>query len=39
MKLRELVGELYLSEREIHGIERKTGLDLAGVKDVFRKMR
>ncbi len=39
MKLRELVGELYLSEREIHGIERKTGLDLAGVKDVFKKMR
>jgi RNA polymerase primary sigma factor len=39
MKLRELVGELYLSEREIHGIERKTGLDIAGVKDVFRKMR
>jgi len=39
MKLRELVGELYLSEREIHSIERKTGLDLAGVKDMFRKMR
>ncbi len=39
MKLRELVGEIYLSEREIHGIERKTGLDVAGVKDVFRKMR
>jgi RNA polymerase primary sigma factor len=39
MKLRELVGEIYLSEREIRSIERKTGLDLAGVKDLFKKMR
>ena len=39
MKLREFVNDIHLSEREIHGIERKTGLDLAGVKDVFKKMR
>ena len=39
MKLRELVGEIYLSEREVHSIERKLALDLAGVKDVFKKMR
>ncbi len=39
MKLRELVSEVQISEREIHGIERKTGLDLAGVKDLFKKMR
>jgi RNA polymerase primary sigma factor len=39
LKLRELVGEIYLSEREVHSIERKMGLDLAGIKDVFKKMR
>jgi RNA polymerase primary sigma factor len=39
LKLRELVGEIYLSERELHGIERRMALDLAGVKDVFKKMR
>jgi len=39
MKLRELVGEIYLSEREFHSIERKMALDPAGVKDVFKKMR
>jgi RNA polymerase primary sigma factor len=39
LKLRELVGEIYLSEREVHSIERKMSLDLAGVKDVFKKMR
>ena len=39
MKLRELVGEIFLSEREVHSIERKMALDLAGVKDVFKKMR
>jgi len=39
MKLRELASEIHQSEREIHNIERKTGLDLAGVKDVFKKMR
>jgi RNA polymerase primary sigma factor len=39
MKLRELVGEIQLSEREVHSIERKLALDLAGVKDVFKKMR
>ncbi len=39
MKLRELVGEIYLSEREFHSIERRIALDLAGVKDVFKKMR
>ena len=39
MKLREMVSEMLLSEREIHGLERKTGLDLAELKDVFKKMR
>jgi len=39
MKLRELVGEIFLSEREVHSIERKMALELAGVKDVFKKMR
>ena len=39
MKLREMVSEALLSEREIHGLERKTGLDIAGLKDLFRRMR
>jgi RNA polymerase primary sigma factor len=39
MKLRELVSEVLLSEREISSLERKTGLDIAGIKDVFKKMR
>jgi RNA polymerase primary sigma factor len=38
-KLRELVGEIYLSEREIHGLERKSGLAIVDLKDVFKKMR
>ncbi len=39
MKLREMVSEVLLSEREIHNLERKTGLDIAGLKDVFKRMR
>jgi len=39
MKLREMVSEVLQSEREIHSIERKTGLDIAGIKDLFKKMR
>ncbi len=39
MKLREMVSEVLLSEREIHGLERKTGLALSEIKDVFKKMR
>jgi RNA polymerase primary sigma factor len=39
MKLREMVSEVLLSEREIHGLERKSGLAVADLKDVFKKMR
>ncbi|HUJ16595.1 MAG TPA: RNA polymerase sigma factor RpoD [Nitrospirota bacterium] len=39
MKLREMVSEINLSEREIHGLERKSGLTVAELKDVFKKMR
>ncbi len=39
MKLREMVGEILLSEREIHALERKSGLTVADLKDVFKKMR
>src|SRR5512147_1415771 len=39
MKLREMVGELLLSEREIHGLERRSGLALADLKEVFKRMR
>jgi len=39
VKLRELVSEIYQSEREIHGLERKTGLEITALKEVFRKMR
>jgi RNA polymerase primary sigma factor len=39
MKLREMVGELVQSEREIHGMERKTGRSLADIKEIFKKMR
>jgi len=39
MKLREMVSEVLLSEREIHGLERKSGLAIADLKDVFKKMR
>ena len=39
MKLREMVNEVLLSEREIHGLERKTGLALPELKEVFKKMR
>ncbi|HSB34758.1 MAG TPA: RNA polymerase sigma factor RpoD [Nitrospirota bacterium] len=39
LKLREMVSEVLLSEREVHGLERKTALSLDELKDVFRKMR
>jgi RNA polymerase primary sigma factor len=39
MKLREMVSEVLLSEREIHGLERKSGLAIADLKEVFKKMR
>jgi RNA polymerase primary sigma factor len=39
MKLREMVSEVLLSEREISGLERKSGLAIAELKDVFKKMR
>ena len=39
LKLREMVSEVLLSEREVHGLERKTSLSLDELKDVFRKMR
>jgi RNA polymerase primary sigma factor len=39
MKLREMVSEVLLSEREIHGLERKSGLTAAELKEVFKKMR
>jgi RNA polymerase primary sigma factor len=39
IKLREMVSEVFLSEREIHGLERKSGLAIADLKEVFKKMR
>src|SRR5574341_866251 len=39
MKLREMVGEVVQSEREIHGMEKKTGRGLAELKETFKKMR
>ncbi len=39
MKLREMVSEVLLSEREIHGLERKSGLTVVELKEVFKKMR
>jgi RNA polymerase primary sigma factor len=39
LKLREMVSEVLLSEREVHGLERKTALSLDVLKDIFRKMR
>jgi RNA polymerase primary sigma factor len=39
LKLRELVSEVLLSEREIHGLERKSGLPAAELREVFKKMR
>ncbi|HEX9019818.1 MAG TPA: RNA polymerase sigma factor RpoD [Nitrospirota bacterium] len=39
LKLREMVNETLLSEREIHGLERKSGLSIAELKEVFKKMR
>ena len=39
MKLRELVSEILQSEREIHGLERKTGRSLTDLKEAFKRMR
>jgi RNA polymerase primary sigma factor len=39
MKLREMVSEVLLSERELHALERKSGLPIAELKEVFKKMR
>src|SRR5512143_3289952 len=39
IKLREMVSEVFLSEREIHGLGRKSGLAIADLKEVFKKMR
>ncbi len=39
MKLREMVSEVFISEREIYGLERKTGLTIAELKEIFKKMR
>jgi len=39
MKLREMVSEVLMAEREIHGLERKSGLTVAELKDVFKKIR
>jgi RNA polymerase primary sigma factor len=39
MKLREMVSEVLLSEREIHSLERKSGLPIPELKEVFKKMR
>ena len=39
LKLREMVSEVLLSEREVHGLERKSALSIAELKDVFKKMR
>jgi RNA polymerase primary sigma factor len=39
IKLREQVNDVLLSDREVSGLSRKTGLDLAGLKDLFRRIR
>jgi RNA polymerase primary sigma factor len=39
MRLREMVSEVLQAEREIHGLERKSGLALPELKEVFKKMR
>jgi len=39
MKLREMVSDVLLSEREIHGLERKSGVSITELREVFRKMR
>jgi RNA polymerase primary sigma factor len=39
MRVREMVNEVLLSEREIHAVEKKTGLDIAGLKELFRRIR
>ena len=39
MKVREMVSEVLLSEREVHGLERKSGMTIVELKDVFKKMR
>ncbi len=39
LKLREMVSEVLVSEREVHNLERKSALSIAELKDVFKKMR
>ncbi len=38
-KLREMVSDVLQAERDVHGLERKTGMEIAALKDTFRKMR
>jgi RNA polymerase primary sigma factor len=38
-KLREMVNDILQAERDIHGLERKTGMEIGALKDVFKKMR
>jgi RNA polymerase primary sigma factor len=39
VKLREMVSEILQAERDIHNLEKKSGLEMAALKDVFKKMR
>ncbi len=39
VKLREMVGEITQCEREVHALQKKSGLSLDHLKEVFRKMR
>jgi RNA polymerase primary sigma factor len=39
LKLREIVNEILASERDVHGMERKTGLTITEIKELFKKMR
>ncbi len=39
LKLREMVGEITQCEREVHALQKKSGLSLDQLKEVFRKMR
>ncbi len=39
MRVREMVAEIGRADREVHAMERKTGLPLAQLKETFRKSR
>ena len=39
MKVREMVTEINLCERDVHGFERKTGMTIEQLKDAFRKAK